>query len=378
MGEHHKKAYEYLKHVSNPPRSRIYVGNLPWAVGVPSVISVYWNKSGGLQKALEAMDECLPFYTQLAGGHGAGGEFLMRAEACLARGDDAGAEILCHKTLYTAGNAGQTSNQICAELVLARIGILRGDEAAYSAARRNIARQMQEARQTALTRLGELCLAHLDMSLGRTDGLPEWLRDTQAIKRTFYAITQPHAVMLHSRMLLLEKRFPALYALTDSAIKTVRAMHYPLLETHHLIFLALAGLERGQGGEAAGHLRQALAIALPDMVYSPFAEHSEALVPLLEDLKGEFDGGRMAECIALCRRWSAGRAAVLRESLGGSPPFGLSAREYEIARLAAQGLSNQEIAERFFVSINTVKTHLKAVYRKSGASSRPALKKMLK
>lgn len=378
MGEHHKKAYGYLKHVSNPPRSRIYVGNLPWAVGVPSVISVYWNKSGGLQNALEAMDECLPFYAQLAGGHGTGGEFLMRAEACLARGDDTGAEILCYKTLYAAGNAGQTSNRLCAELVLARIGILRGDGAAYSTARRNITSEMGEARQTALTRLGELCLAHLDMGLGNTDTLPEWLRDIQAIKRTFYAITQPHVIMMHSWMLLLGKRFPELYALTESAQDAARAMHYPLLQVYHLIFLTLAGLEHGRGKEAVGHLRQALAIALPDRVYLPFAEHGEALLPLLERLKGEFDGARMAECLALCRRWSAGRTALLRELSDAPPPFGLSARQYETARLAAQGLSNQEIAETLFVSVNTVKTHLQTAYRKTGTSSRPVLKKLLR
>ena len=42
------------------------------------------------------------------------------------------------------------------------------------------------------------------------------------------------------------------------------------------------------------------------------------------------------------------------------------------------GLSNPEIAETLFVGVNTVKTHLKAAYRKTSASSRTALKKMLR
>lgn len=59
-------------------------------------------------------------------------------------------------------------------------------------------------------------------------------------------------------------------------------------------------------------------------------------------------------------------------------PFGMTAREYETARLAAEGLCNQESAERLSRSINTVKTHLKKAYRKMGVSSRSGLRKMMK
>lgn len=37
--------------------------------------------------------------------------------------------------------------------------------------------------------------------------------------------------------------------------------------------------------------------------------------------------------------------------------LGISKREMEVLELIAQGLSNQEIAEKLFVSLNTVKTH---------------------
>lgn len=43
---------------------------------------------------------------------------------------------------------------------------------------------------------------------------------------------------------------------------------------------------------------------------------------------------------------------------------GLSKREWEVLALMSDGLSNQEIADRLFVSLNTVKTHTSNLYLK--------------
>lgn len=43
---------------------------------------------------------------------------------------------------------------------------------------------------------------------------------------------------------------------------------------------------------------------------------------------------------------------------------GLSKRELEVLQLMAEGLSNQDIAERMFVSLNTIKTHSSKVFEK--------------
>ena len=50
--------------------------------------------------------------------------------------------------------------------------------------------------------------------------------------------------------------------------------------------------------------------------------------------------------------------------------YGISIREREIIPLLNQGLSNREIAEKLFVSLATVKTHLHNIYEKTGAKSR--------
>jgi DNA-binding NarL/FixJ family response regulator len=50
---------------------------------------------------------------------------------------------------------------------------------------------------------------------------------------------------------------------------------------------------------------------------------------------------------------------------------GLTPRESEIVALIARGLSNQDIAERSYLSINSVKTYIRTSYRKMGVRTRP-------
>ncbi len=44
--------------------------------------------------------------------------------------------------------------------------------------------------------------------------------------------------------------------------------------------------------------------------------------------------------------------------------LGISKRELEVLNLMSEGLSNHEIAERLFVSLNTIKTHASNVFEK--------------
>ncbi|MGO8687614.1 MAG: response regulator [Candidatus Dormibacteria bacterium] len=68
----------------------------------------------------------------------------------------------------------------------------------------------------------------------------------------------------------------------------------------------------------------------------------------------------------------------LRTSVVGAPaqppppglPDGLTQREAEVLALIADGLSNQEIAARLFVSAATVKTHINNVFSKTGVRDR--------
>ncbi len=53
-------------------------------------------------------------------------------------------------------------------------------------------------------------------------------------------------------------------------------------------------------------------------------------------------------------------------------PNGLTAREVEVLRLVAQGLTDAQVAEQLVISPSTVNTHLKSIYGKIQVSSRSA------
>ncbi|HAS40121.1 MAG TPA: helix-turn-helix transcriptional regulator [Microscillaceae bacterium] len=57
-------------------------------------------------------------------------------------------------------------------------------------------------------------------------------------------------------------------------------------------------------------------------------------------------------------------------SLDQLEAIGLSQRELEVLSFIAEGYSNQEIAEKLFVSINTIKTHTANIYSKLGVRRR--------
>jgi DNA-binding NarL/FixJ family response regulator len=80
-----------------------------------------------------------------------------------------------------------------------------------------------------------------------------------------------------------------------------------------------------------------------------------------------------------CAAWGELARRELRASGERSRPHvpeardQLTAQELQIARLAADGLSNREIGERLFLSHRTISTHLYRVFPKLGITSRVEL-----
>ncbi|MHA6524286.1 response regulator [Tessaracoccus sp. G1721] len=96
---------------------------------------------------------------------------------------------------------------------------------------------------------------------------------------------------------------------------------------------------------AAGYL---LKDAEPEDIIAGIADAAEGRLVLSRDLEGR----------------------VVERMAQGVPT--LSAREIDVLRLVAEGVTNREIAKRLFISEGTVKTHLVHAFAKLGAESRTA------
>ncbi len=93
----------------------------------------------------------------------------------------------------------------------------------------------------------------------------------------------------------------------------------------------------------------------------------------VRDLSIEFYVGIVAVMFAILGVW-AGKRLTRRKIVLVGPVFILnedalqqleiSKREHEVLELMAQGLSNQEIADKLFVSLNTIKTHSSNLFLK--------------
>ena len=84
--------------------------------------------------------------------------------------------------------------------------------------------------------------------------------------------------------------------------------------------------------------------------------------------------------ISVLVRYLGKPEAELEDGLseGFRDAYGITDREAEVVALIAEGLSNKQIAERLFVSLATVRTHIYNVFRKTGAQSRVDLLRIVR
>ena len=98
---------------------------------------------------------------------------------------------------------------------------------------------------------------------------------------------------------------------------------------------------------------------------------------IIKDFTLEFYLGLVGVFFTAIGLWAgikltAGKEKVVHIPASVPPPdpetamrkLGLSQREYEVLSLMAQGLSNQEIADKLFVSLSTIKTHSAKIFMK--------------
>ncbi|MEK8107032.1 helix-turn-helix transcriptional regulator [Micromonospora sp. M12] len=174
--------------------------------------------------------------------------------------------------------------------------------------------------------------------------------------------------------------------LMDEAIVVAHTSGCWLVELGYLIYAAhldpVAGPSRyaDRIAEALGHVdaeRLVTAgravIALAGRNPTVMLEHAHRLVDL--NMNGE--AMRMVNEVARRSGTPASARLVvdlrtrLRATAPGDPAVtaGLTAREVQIAGIAARGLSDREIADQLVLSVRTVQTHLGRAYRKLAVTS---------
>ncbi len=146
--------------------------------------------------------------------------------------------------------------------------------------------------------------------------------------------------------------------------------------------LALHGSQRR--AEALAALEHALTLAEPEGYARIFLDEGEPLRLLIVDFRvwietHALDAAYRTCLVSYTDRLLSGFAPVIQEPLAAiqnrqSPIQNLieplSARELEILRLIADGLTNQEIADRLVLSLPTIKWHTGNLYGKLGVNSR--------
>ena len=370
MVEHYKAAYELL---GKP--SRFTVAEGAWTFGGVSVLYMFWSKIGTLESTMACMDTNFPYYMKLTHGHGTGGASVMRAEAILMQGNDQDAEALCHKALYLASNTRQTSICLCADLVLGRIAILRGDIEGYQLAVTSIMKYLDYASADwQIKRMVELCMATLAAAIGQVKSLPDWIWKLDESTQEMYTAIKPYCHIIHGKALLMNKRYNEIYGHTSPYLTMAEEMNYLLPQVYQLIYLAIAKKVQGKTDEAQDYLGRALSLAFPDQVYLPFAENAPEVLPMLEAW-GHLvpDREQLVAIKALCKRHVEGVKSVNR--MLTKIKTVLTPRETEVAILAKEGNAVKAIAEMLFISDATVKTILKNVYFKLDIHSKGELSK---
>jgi ATP/maltotriose-dependent transcriptional regulator MalT len=147
--------------------------------------------------------------------------------------------------------------------------------------------------------------------------------------------------------------------------------------------LAITAAEQGQSEGsarlwgAAEALREVTHAALPPSYQADYAPYLEAAAAALGE---EAFAAAWAEGRALTLEQAIALAMALPAAVTPSPttpakktlPFGLTAREVEVLRLVATGLTDAQVAEKLVISPLTASKHLRSIYSKLHLSSRSA------
>jgi LuxR family maltose regulon positive regulatory protein len=191
-----------------------------------------------------------------------------------------------------------------------------------------------------------LAQGQVDQALGELGGWLPAADDVPTYAREFEWLTA-------GRILLARQAWAPLADLLARVEATAQAgaRMRSLLEVY--VIRALAHQARGELAEAAAALRPALALAQPEGFIRPFVAEGPALLGALKRLPTEPYARQLVLAV---------EGAAPATLPGLLEP--LTEREIEIVRLLALGLSNQQISERLYLALSTVKSYNQRLFAK--------------
>lgn len=368
LAEYYEKAYALLK-----APSVIFDGNSSFTFFNPSVFAAMHTTVGEANKELRLIDKIMPMYYKLFNGASKGAEALYRAESLMNSGEFLDAATLCKKAKYMSETRKQTDVYISALFMLSRIAYYNADYDTINENSGLIRRKLENTNRTDLTYMADMCEGYIRVALDSPELVPSWLTNNISIENNCRIHTLGFANVIYGKYLLSKEKYDDFLAISGQMLGVASVFNNVMYKIYTYIYIAIANYAVQREGKAGDILVEAVKLAQPDDILLPFVENYGVIVNLFTGEKLSPYKEFVNKIRTLTRKYSRGLRSSKKASLNDQS-LGLTNREYEVAKLAAQRLSNREIADSLFIAESTVKSNLKVVFNKLGINSRNELK----
>lgn len=271
-------------------------------------------------------------------------------------------------------------------MLLAQVAVWEGDIHLWNEAHRHILEA--PCRSDTDRDIVGLSLAATDGIIRDTDKFPEWF--TRGIFTNLPRDAQPAAWVYYAKHLLLSGQNLAMGKIKlegVSGVGLLKIMPYvvePMIaavasekilvaEIYLRLLVAIAYRQYGDDERAAAHLDRAIELCLPDRLYGPLVEYQRQLGPFLDNRLAMIDPEALRQVKLLYKKFHAGWTKLHNAVLDRHVQVAMTNREREVARLAAYGLTDGQIAQRLYISESSVKAAIRMAKNKTGVNSRKEL-----
>jgi LuxR family maltose regulon positive regulatory protein len=210
---------------------------------------------------------------------------------------------------------------------------------------------------------------------GKLDAAADWSQKVGFDSEQPIEFNQETIAIPQTRVWIAIHKYDQALRLINELLKANESRHAWGQVIQLLIFNALANYSQGELETALTSIERALRLAEPENYRRIFLDEGESMHAILravdDRLSGE-DDERMKRYIGqLLSAFQVKTTLSTQGHMGGMAMLEpLSEREIEVIKLLEEGLTNQEIAAQLFISLNTVKAHLKHIYSKLGVNNR--------